>query len=91
MTTTTVSSKGQMVLPAGIRKRLGLIAGAQPEIIEEADSVRLVVARPVKSVDIAACAGMATATAKGKPRSLSDSDPASILNGKVITKTRKKK
>lgn len=91
MPTTTVSSKGQMVLPVGIRRRLGLIAGAQLEIIEEADGVRLVVARPVKSVDIAACAGMVTATAKGRPRSLSDFDPASILNRKVITKTRKKK
>ncbi len=81
-----------MVLPVGIRKRLGLIAGAQLEIIEEADGVRLVVARPVMSVDIAACAGMVTATSTGKPRSLSDFDPASILNKKnVTTKTRKKK
>jgi antitoxin PrlF len=78
----TVSSKGQVVLPAGIRKRLGLMAGTQMEIIEEADGVRLVVARPVKAVDISACAGMVTASAKGQARSLSDFDPAAMLVGK---------
>jgi AbrB family looped-hinge helix DNA binding protein len=82
MTTMTVSSKGQMVLPANIRKRLGLIAGTQMEIIEEADGVRLVVARPIKAVNIAACAGMVTAPTKGKARSLSDFDPASMLQKK---------
>ncbi len=82
MATMTVSSKGQVVLPAGIRKRLGLMAGTQMEIIEEADGVRLVVARPVKAVDIAACAGMVTASTKGKARRLSDFDPASMLDTK---------
>ncbi len=79
MASMTVSSKGQIVLPAEIRKRLGLMAGTQMEIIEEADGVRLVVARPVKAANIAACAGMVTAVAKGKARSLSDFDPASML------------
>lgn len=79
MSTMTVSSKGQIVLPADIRKRLGLMAGTQMEIIEEADGVRLVVARPIKTADIASCAGMVTAPQKGKARSLSDFDPASML------------
>ncbi len=82
MTTMTVSSKGQMVLPANIRKRLGLMAGTQMEIIEEADGVRLVVARPIKAANIAACAGMVTAPTKGKARSLSDFDPALMLKKK---------
>lgn len=78
MTTMTVSSKGQVVLPADIRRRLGLMAGTQMEVIEEPDGVRLVVARPIKAASIAACAGMVTAPAKGKARSLSDFDPASL-------------
>ncbi len=74
----TVSSKGQVVLPADIRRRLGLMAGTQMEIIEEPDGVRLVVARPIKAASIAACAGMVTAPSKGKARNLSDFDPASL-------------
>ncbi|MBI3903390.1 MAG: AbrB/MazE/SpoVT family DNA-binding domain-containing protein [Nitrosomonadales bacterium] len=79
MATMTVSSKGQIVLPADIRRRLGLMAGTQMEIIEEPDGVRLVVSRPVKATSIAACAGMVTAPAKGKPRKLSEFDAASLL------------
>ena len=80
MPTMTVSSKGQVVLPAAIRRRLGLMAGTQIEVIEEADGVRLVVARPIKTADIASCAGMVTAPKKGKARSLSDFDPAALLH-----------
>jgi AbrB family looped-hinge helix DNA binding protein len=79
MTTMTVSSKGQVVLPADIRRRLGLMAGTQMEIIEEADGVRLVVSRPVKASNIAACAGMVTAPSKGKARNLAGFDAASLL------------
>ena len=46
MTTMTISSKGQIVLPAKIRKRLGLMAGSQLDIIEEQDSLRLVPSHP---------------------------------------------
>jgi AbrB family looped-hinge helix DNA binding protein len=80
MTTMTVSSKGQVVLPADIRRRLGLMAGTQMEIIEEADGLRLVVVRPIKIADIVSCAGMVTAPKKGKARSLSDFDPAALLH-----------
>jgi len=76
----TISSKGQMVLPADIRRRLGLMAGTQMEIIEEADGVRLVVARAIKTADIASCAGMVTAPKKGKARSLSNFDSAALLH-----------
>ena len=82
MGTVTISSKGQVVLPADIRRRLGLLAGAQVEVIEQSDGVRLVVSRPVKTTDIAACAGMVTAPSKGKPRRLEDFDPAT-LTGKA--------
>ena len=46
MTTMSISSKGQIVLPAKIRKRLGLMAGSQLDIIEEQDSLRLVPSHP---------------------------------------------
>lgn len=80
MATMTISSKGQVVLPADIRRRLGLMAGTQMEIIEEPDGIRLVVSRPVKPSSIAACVGMVTAPPKGKARNLADFDPASLLH-----------
>jgi antitoxin PrlF len=82
MTTMTVSSKGQIVLPADIRRRLGLMAGSQMEIIEEPDGVRLVVSRPVNATSISACAGMVTAPSKGKARNLADFDAASLVSKK---------
>jgi AbrB family looped-hinge helix DNA binding protein len=80
MTIATVSSKGQVVLPADIRRRLGLLAGAQVEVIEQSVGVRLVVSHPVKTTAIAACAGMITAPSKGKPRRLQDFDPATLTS-----------
>lgn len=80
MATATISSKGQVVLPADIRRRLGLLAGTQVEVIEQSDGVRLVVSRPVKTTDIAACAGMVTAPSRGKPRRLEDFDPATLAS-----------
>jgi antitoxin PrlF len=79
MTAITVSSKGQIVLPAAFRKRLGLVAGSQLEAIDEADGLRLVVSRAIQTTTIAASAGLIKAPTKGKPRSLSDFDPALLL------------
>lgn len=79
MTTMTVSSKGQVVLPADIRRRLGLMAGTQMEVIEEPNGLRLVVSRPVKTTSVPACAGMVTAPSKGVPRRLEDFDPATLV------------
>jgi AbrB family looped-hinge helix DNA binding protein len=82
MTTMTVSSKGQVVLPTSIRKRLGLVAGSQLQVFDEPDGIRLVVARPVKMTSIAACAGMVVAPRLGKPRRLSEFDAAATLKVK---------
>jgi antitoxin PrlF len=79
MTTMTVSSKGQVVLPANTRKRLGLVAGSELQVFDEPDGIRLIVARPVKVSTIALCAGMAVAPTKGTVRRLSEFDPASAL------------
>ncbi len=79
MPSLVVSSKGQVVLPADMRRRLGLGAGARLEVLEEVDGVRLRVMRPVQSANLAALAGMVTAPARGVPRRLEDFDPAALL------------
>ena len=78
-TVVLVSSKGQIVLPAAVRRRLGLGAGAQVEVIEETDGVKLRVVRPVAAADLTGMAGLVKAPARGVPRRLEDFDPASML------------
>lgn len=78
MATMTISSKGQLVLPVDIRRRFGLVAGTQIEIIEEPDGLRLVACHPVRPASVESCAGMITAPSKGEPRRLADFDPASL-------------
>ena len=79
MSTLLVSSKGQIVLPAALRRRLGMGAGARIEVLEEADGLKLRVVRPVATADLAGMAGMVKAPARGVPRRLVDFDPASLL------------
>lgn len=79
MSILTVSSKGQIVLPAALRRKLGMGAGAKIEALEEADGVKLRVLRPIQNADVAKFAGMAKLPATGAPRRLEDSDPASLL------------
>ncbi len=80
-TVVTVSSKGQVVLPAPVRRRLGLGPGAHLELIEEAGGVKLKVQRPLPVTQVTEVAGMVTARSKGKPRSLFAFDPAQMLKG----------
>jgi antitoxin PrlF len=56
MSTLLVSSKGQIVLPAATRRRLGLGAGARLEVVEETDGVRLCVVRAVPKADVSLAA-----------------------------------
>lgn len=79
MPTLTVSSKGQIVLPAALRRRLGLGAGAKVDLLEEADGVRLRVQRAVQHRDVAALAGLVTARRSGAPRRLQDFDAATLV------------
>ena len=79
MAVLTVSSKGQIVLPAGVRRRLGLGAGAKIEIVEEADGLRLRVVSAVNQAKVASLVGMAKARSLGVARRLEDFDPASML------------
>jgi AbrB family looped-hinge helix DNA binding protein len=79
MPTLLVSSKGQIVLPAALRRRLGMGAGARIEVLEESDGLKLRVVRSVATADMAGMAGMVKAPARGVPRRLEDFDPASLL------------
>ncbi len=79
MSTLLVSSKGQIVLPAALRRRLGMGAGAQIEVLEESDGLKLRVVRSVATVDMSGMAGMVKAKPRGVPRRLEDFDPASLL------------
>jgi AbrB family looped-hinge helix DNA binding protein len=82
MSTIIVSSKGQIVLPAAARRRLGLGAGSRLEVLEESDGVRLRVVRSVAKARFASLAGMVTAPSRGVPRRLEDFDPASLTGRK---------
>lgn len=79
MSTVVVSSKGQIVLPAASRRRLGMGAGARLEVVEEPDGLKLRVVRTVATADLGKMAGMIKVKARGKPRRLEDFDPASLL------------
>lgn len=76
MTSLVVSSKGQIVLPAALRRRLGIGAGARLEVFEESDGVKLRVVRAVPQCDVHHLAGMLKAPTRGVPRSLDDFDAA---------------
>ncbi len=79
MSTLLVSSKGQIVLPAALRRRLGMGAGARIEVLEEPDGLKLRVVRSVTTVDMTSMAGLVKAPARGVPRRLEDFDPTSLL------------
>lgn len=51
LATTKMSSKGQVVIPEGIRKRLGLKAGAQFVVVGDKDVVILKVINPPSMED----------------------------------------
>jgi AbrB family looped-hinge helix DNA binding protein len=80
MSTLLVSSKGQIVLPAALRRRLGMGTGARLEVLEESDGLKRVV-RSVATADLSGMAGMVKARSRGVPRRLEDFDPASMLTG----------
>jgi len=82
-----VSSKGQIVLPAELRRRLGMGAGARIEVLEEADGLKLRLVRSVATSKVTELAGMVTATKRSVPGRLEDFDPASLLQRSRSRKT----
>ena len=79
MVTIIVSSKGQIVLPATLRRKLGMGAGARLEVVEQPDGLKLRIARAVEIGDVSAMAGMIKAPSRGIARRLEDFDPADLL------------
>lgn len=80
MRTLLVSSKGQIVLPAELRRRLGMGPGARIEVHEEQDGLKLRVVRAVAAADVNDLAGLVKAPSRGVARRLEDFDPASLLS-----------
>lgn len=62
--TTTLSSKGQVVIPEEIRQRLGLKAGAQFVVVADRDVVIFKVLEPPALSEFAMLAGQARKVAK---------------------------
>jgi AbrB family looped-hinge helix DNA binding protein len=89
MSAVTLSSKGQLVLPAGIRQRFGLTTGSRLEVVEESNGIRLVVPVPVPLASVASGFGMLKAKSRGRPRRLDRFDAAGLL-GKPSTSGKKK-
>ena len=82
MAAATLTAKGQIVIPAEIRARHGLTPGTQVEFVDEGGTIRLVVRRRVKPSDPATGYGLVKVKSKGKPRSLTAFDAASVLKRK---------
>ena len=67
------------LLPAALRRRLGMGAGARIEVLEESDGLKLRVVRSVATANLTGMAGMVKAPTRSVPRRLEDFDPASLL------------
>lgn len=74
MITLLISSKGQITLPAALRRRLQLNPGSRLEIVERPDGLTLRASHPVPRADVARLAGMLKAPTRGVPRRLEDVD-----------------
>jgi bifunctional DNA-binding transcriptional regulator/antitoxin component of YhaV-PrlF toxin-antitoxin module len=74
-----LSEAGVEVLPASVRRRFRMGAGSKIEVIEDGDSLRLRVVRPVETTDLKGLAGLVKAPVRGIPRRLDDFDPATLL------------
>lgn len=72
VSTTKMSSKGQVVIPANIRKQLNLKAGAQFVVVGEKDVVILKNIAPPSLVEFGAL--IAEARKKGKQAGIKKSD-----------------
>lgn len=77
VSTTRLSTRGQVVIPEEIRKRLGLEPGAQFVVIGEGDTVILKAIRPPKREQFDAM--LARARAAAAEAALSEADIAAAV------------
>jgi antitoxin PrlF len=80
MSIVTVSEKGQVVIPAAIRKQLGITPGCQLDFSLEAGSIRVQVKRQVVPSTIDEGFGLLVCKKPGK-RSLRTFDVAAAMRG----------
>lgn len=79
MAAATLTEKGQIVIPAEIRKRYGLTPGTQIEFIDDDGTLRLTIRRRVVPSEPARGYGMVKPKSTGRPRRLSEFDAASLV------------
>lgn len=77
MAKATVSDKGQVVIPAELRRRLGITPGCQLEFIEEGGGLRIVIQR--RRVLTRHEDGYGMLVYQGAPRRLADFDVAEAM------------
>ncbi|HVZ42515.1 MAG TPA: AbrB/MazE/SpoVT family DNA-binding domain-containing protein [Ramlibacter sp.] len=80
MSIVTVSDKGQVVIPAAIRRDLGIKPGTELEFELEGSSIRVSLKHSVEAAQLESGYGMLKAKpARRKPRRLSSFDAAAEL------------
>jgi AbrB family looped-hinge helix DNA binding protein len=79
MSTVTVSDKGQVVIPAAIRRNLGIKPGTELEFELEGSSIRVSLKHSVDSAQLDQGYGMLKAKSTRKGRGLSSFDAAAAL------------
>lgn len=75
----TVSEKGQVVIPASIRRSLGIKPGMELGFELEDRTIRVSLNQPVATSDIASGYGMLKPKGAAKPRKLLDFDVAQAM------------
>lgn len=82
MSTVTVSEKGQVVIPANIRKLLGITPGCQLDFSLEGSTIKAEVKRKVTPSSVSDGFGMLACKA-GPQRNLADFDVADAMRRRV--------
>ncbi len=80
MSTVTVSDKGQVVIPAAIRHRLGIMPGSKLDFELEGDSIRVKPLRTIKPTRPEDGYGLLRCDQPGERR-LSEFDVAAAMRG----------
>ncbi|HLF96788.1 MAG TPA: AbrB/MazE/SpoVT family DNA-binding domain-containing protein [Methylococcaceae bacterium] len=78
MSIVTVSDKGQVVIPADIRRRLGIAPGCQLDFTLEGNGIRVELKRPIRPTRPDEGFGMLVCKKPGE-RCLSDFDVAAAM------------
>jgi antitoxin PrlF len=79
MPTATVSDKGQVVIPAAIRRQLGIKPGTQLDFEQDGTAIRVTVRHGVPPAALDSGYGMLRARPGGGPRKLQGFDAADAM------------